>query len=521
MVDIVINDLASLGVVRDLQGHQLPPEAFSLGNNVRFTADGVARLPGWMRIFSGLTTNDPIYAVQLHNASGAIWWLYGSATALNVISDSTTNTDVSGTSYSATYWQSTFLGGIPLLNNGVDDPQFWDMNLANNFGDLTNWPASTSCKVIRAFGPFLVALHPTISSVVYPHLVMWSHPADPGTIPSSWDHTDPTVDAGRQDLSDTESGGIIDGLPLRGTFVIYKEHSTWLMRIIGGQQIMQFDQFLSRAGLMSRECAQLTGDGAFHFVVTEDDILIHDTTRAQSLLTRRMRSYLFNQIDQLNRGKSYVFANPRQREMWFCYPSNGMSVVDRALIWNYGTGGSMGVLYEADYPFPWTTLGDVDNTSEVTWAAASGDWDSWYGSWNSSDHRRPVAVSTTGDRLLVLDSSLTRDGVAFTTLLRREGLALLGRRRSGEPIVDFKTRKLVRKMWPRIQGGPVSIRVGVQGAIGEGTAWGPVKTFTPATDRFVDVAQSGAAVSVEFSSSGNDDWELNGYDLEIMGAGRY
>lgn len=521
MTDVPVNGLADIGVVRDQPAHMLPPEAWTIGENIRIMDDGVARMPGWQRIFSSLTTTGPIYIVQAHESDGSIFWMYGTATGLFGIDDVPTLYDLSGAAYTAASWQSTFLGGIPILNNGSDDPQTWDFNTANNFQDLANWPASTSAKVIRAFGPFLVALHPTISGTRYPHLVMWSHPADPGTVPSSWDHTDPTVDAGRNDLSDVESGEIRAGLPLRGTFVIYKEHSTWLMKIIGGQSIMQFDQFLARSGVLAPECVQLTGDGAWHFVVTEDDIIIHDTVRVQSLLDRRMRKYLFNQIDGDNVDKSYVFANPRQKEMWFCYPSNGSSVVNRALIWSYGAGGPLGVFYEADYPYPWTALGDVDVSSEVAWDSAVGSWDSYYGAWNSSDRRRPVAVDTSGGKFMLLDSSLTRDGATFTSTLRRDGLAIVGRRRDGEPIVDFKVRKLLTKMWPKIVGSPVTIRIGAQDKIDGSVAWNEPKVFTPGTDRFVDTIANGAALSVEFSTTETGDWHISGYDMEIHRAGRY
>lgn len=520
MVDVSITGLSELGVIRDAPAHMLPPEAFTLLENVRVMDDGIARMPGWARIWSTLTTSAPIFLVQATEPDGSIVWIYGTSTGLFAIDDTPTVTDVSGAAYTATQWQATFLSGIPILNNGADDPQTWDFNYANNFQDLANWPANTSAKVIRAFGPFLVAFNVTVSGVNYPHLVKWSHPADPGTVPSSWDNTDPTVDAGENDISDVESGEIRDALPMRGQMVIYKEHSTWLMKLIGGQNIMQFDQFLARAGILTQDCVALTGDGAWHFVVTEDDIIIHDTVRVQSLLDRRMRRYLFNQIDGDNVSKAYVFANPRQKEMWFCYPSNGSSVVDRAFVWGYGVGGQLGVCYEADYPYPYTALGDVDTSSEVAWSAASGTWAAYFGAWNSSDRRRPVGVSTSGNRFVLLDSSLQRDGADFTSTISRSGLAIVGRRRNNEPIVDFKNRKLLRRVWPKIEGAPVSVRVGAQREIDGSISWQPSKTFTPGTDRYVDMIANGAALSVEFSSSAAGDWLLSGYDLEVMRAGR-
>lgn len=522
-MDIEINDLSQLGVIRDISGHQLPPEAFTLGRNIRVVPDGIARMPGWARAWESLTTTAPIFIVQVRSATGELWWVYGTATALQLIDDAPALTDLSGAAYSASYWQATQLGSIPILNNGTDDPQSWDLNPANNFQDLPDWPASTSCRVIRAFGPFLVAMNLSVSGTNRPHLVRWSHPADPGTLPASWDITDVTRDAGEIDLVDTESGGIVDGRPLRGAFVIYKERSTWLMRVIGGQQIMQFDQFLSSAGVMNRECVQATGDGAYHFVVTEDDILIHDATSAPvSVLDRRFRSYLFNQINGEYRHLNYVFANPRQREMWFCYVSQGSSVVDSALIWSYGAGGERGVLYEADYPFPWTALGDITDVSDIAWEDEVGDWDDAYGAWNTSDLRRPIGVSTSGNRFAVLDTAALRDGATFLSVVERQGLALVGRTRMREPIVDFKKRKMIRRVWPKLLGGPIDVEVGGQETPDGVVDWGTPIVFDPQSgQRYVDLTVDGFAVGVRFSSSRADDWLLHGYTMELAQTGRF
>ena len=52
------------------------------------------------------------------------------------------------------------------MSNGFDDPQFWALSsgvpsVSNKMADLSNWPASTECKSLRAFRSFLVALNVT------------------------------------------------------------------------------------------------------------------------------------------------------------------------------------------------------------------------------------------------------------------------------------------------------------------------------------------------------------------------
>ena len=45
-------------------------------------------------------------------------------------------------------WTSAVLGGIPILNTGdtTSIPMYWNLNLANKFLDLPNWPANTYCN---------------------------------------------------------------------------------------------------------------------------------------------------------------------------------------------------------------------------------------------------------------------------------------------------------------------------------------------------------------------------------------
>ena len=50
-MDIEINDLAKLGSIRDQEGYQLPPEAFTLADNMRFSAEGVERMGGREQVF--------------------------------------------------------------------------------------------------------------------------------------------------------------------------------------------------------------------------------------------------------------------------------------------------------------------------------------------------------------------------------------------------------------------------------------------------------------------------------------
>jgi hypothetical protein len=164
-------------------------------------------------------------------------------------------TRVAGGAYNSNtteQWNGCILGGIPIFNNGTDVPQMWfgTYALTLKLLPLSNWPATLRCAIMRNFGSYLVAFNITDSSVNYPHLVQWSNPAAAGTVPTSWAYANPTVEGGRKDLPDTNSGFILEAMQLGSTMFIYKERSVWKMNYIGGTYIYQFDTFLAEWGFL-------------------------------------------------------------------------------------------------------------------------------------------------------------------------------------------------------------------------------------------------------------------------------
>jgi hypothetical protein len=51
--------------------------------------------------------------------------------------------------------------------------------------------------VIRSYNNFLIALGIKKSGVSYPHLILWSTRADPGSMPATWAIADTTADAAK------------------------------------------------------------------------------------------------------------------------------------------------------------------------------------------------------------------------------------------------------------------------------------------------------------------------------------
>jgi hypothetical protein len=238
-------------------------------------------------------------------------------------------------------WTGTVIGGVLIMTNGVDDPQYWALAsgvpaTAQKMQDLNNWPASVECKSMRSFRSFLVALNVTKSDVNYPGLVKWSTEAALQTTPTSWDETSATVDAGEYELADSK-GDILDGLPLADTFMIYKEDSTYTMTYVGTPFIFSFRQLSPTIGALAKNCVVAYPKG--HAIFGNGDFYVNDGRTLQPILPPKLRSYVFSSIDGEALKKSFVVADYGRSEILFCFVVDGGTTVscDKAIVWNYNT----------------------------------------------------------------------------------------------------------------------------------------------------------------------------------------
>lgn len=546
---IEINDLANVGSVADTESYQLPPEAWTTAHNMRFEGIDVVRMKGWEPRL-GSPPEPPHFALAFRR-DGEARWLWTSlkrAYEWNGLAHSeiTRSGGVPGTTYGTTQtrqWGATLFGGTPILNNGVDVPQFFDGNLGR-LADLVDWPSTWRTRRLLALGPFLVGLGMTIGSASRPHQVNWSHPAAAGTLPISWDIKNPIYDAGEIDLPDVENGSIVDGLPLRGSLIIYKEAATWILKIVGGQKVLDADTLYDTSGILAPRCASLVGTGARHFVVTQDDIILHNGQGDPvSLVDRRQRRTVFNEIDPTNYINSFTFCHAAKKEMWFCYPTKagGQKHPDKALVWNY-ENGQLGVHSTSDVTFRNAAVGPVDITAEATtpliWEDAAYDWGDEEARsvaaeepWNRTLPREVILCDTDNQKFQLMESSNKRNGVQFESTLSREGLAIIGKKRDGSVIVDFGKYKTVRRIWIKANReieapedslvGAFQVRMGFQITPPGPVAWTPYKPFNPNTQMFLDFEGAGRAIAVEFRDTIGKPWKIVGYEPEIAVRGTF
>jgi len=530
---VEINDLAKIGQINDIAAHMLPPEAWTFAENIRYERGAPAVLDGWQWVFY-TPLAPPHFALPFKGVSQT-WWLYTSTDRAFVF-DGNVHAEITRASgpYSPTLtenWNGVVFGGTPILNNGQDPPQMWTgvPTLTLKLQNLTAWPTTMSAKILRNFNSYLVAFNikdTTFTPNLLPHLVQWSNPAGPGTLPTSWEYGNPAVEGGRKDLPDVNSGEILEAMQLGNTMFIYKERSVWKMSYIGGQYIFQFDPFLTDTGILAPRCVCMDLTGTKHVVVTQDDIIIHNGNTTQSILTDRQRITLFATLNKDEAHTSFLFLNKAKDEIWFCFPEAGRLQPTRALIWN-AKNGVGAISYAPGITFRNAALGDVQGVDPEAWSDGTDLWEEDTGPWSQVFRQKIVLCAPDFTKFYQLDLGTTRDGVPFAPILIREDLGVVGMKRSGELINDFKQMKMVDSVWPKLSGAPIKLRVGFRQLVGGTLTWQDYTTFDPATDLWVNTIVNenlpgcGKAVSIEFSATTAAPWRLDGYSMNVEVIGPY
>jgi hypothetical protein len=493
------------GINKDISSYELPHTVWSDGNNVQFDNDRTQKVLGHEQIFG--TLSGAPYWLLYHNTIASDYWLYPTLNKIYKVHKSgstNTHTDVTRTSggdYSATTqytWNGGILGGVAILNNGSDIPQMLGESPLV-FQDLSNWPSGQTAKVIRPFKRFLVALDKTEAGTRYPFRVHWSHPAEGGTVPTSWDPADATKDSGYVDLSQT-NGFVIDCLPLRDSNIIYKEDSVWSMNFEGGQNIFGFRQLFADAGILSRNCAQVFEGG--HFVVSLDDVYVHDGQSRKSIVDTQIRDELFNYLHPTYKERTFVATDYKNNEMWVCFVSldnETDAFVDKAFIWNWRNK----TWSRRDLPnLSYIGWGTVDTTDSAAWTA-SGTWAAGTDPWNNPIRQQMLFADANNSKIYLQGSTNQFDTTDFRSWVSRENMSL-----------GTSSTKQISKVVPIMSGtGPVNFYVGHKFVSADATTWKGPYVFTPGTHSEIKVRTTGNYVGIKVETEDTNTWKLDNLEL--------
>lgn len=508
---VTIPAAGQYGVIADERPQEIPVNAWSAARNMRFVDGYARRFEGLTQTFA--TTSAIPYFLMPFSFSTTRYWVHAGLDNVYV-DDGTTRTEITGTTPTGAIddrWSGGVLSGLLVLNNNSDSPFYWDGNTSNNLTTLTGWDTDWRAACVRPFKNFLVALDVTKSSVRYPYMVKWSHSADPGSLPSSWDETDPSVDAGELDLAETPDV-CIDQLPMGDVNVIYKEASMYSMQHIGAPFIFRFQRLPGDVGMIARGCAaDIPGVG--HIVMAAGDVVTHSGQGPTSILSGRMRSWLFNTIDGSVYKRSFIATNPTKYEAWICFPESGATACTLALVWNYKDDTFAireipSITYGAKGPLTYASAG--------TWSADSNTWDTDTTSWGSSDassaeHR--LLLCRDSD-ILIADSGTTNDGTAYDAYLEKTGLAF----------DDPGAVKMIRAVYPRIDGPTgqtLTVEVGGSMDAEASPTWSAPVTYTIGSSYKADCFATGRFLSLRIKSTGSFAWRCKSIDVDLIKRGAY
>ena len=497
---------------------QLPEElgdgVWSRVENMRFRAGFAERFRGMTNVMTTPTITP--YFITPYQTTNDRFWVY--AGTQKVFADNgTTQTEITPASLFTggvdDRWTGGTLAGLLVLNNGIDNPQYWNGNVATDLATLPGWNTNWKANSIRPFKNYLVALNVSKSGTRYPHMVKWSHSADPGTMPTSWDETDVTKDAGEQDLAETPDL-LVDSLAMGDALIIYKERSMYSMTFVGQPYIWRFQRLPGDSGMLSRGCGVATPVG--HVVLTAGDVIVHQAQGVESIADAQVRKYIFNSIDQTNYKRAFVTSNPQKNEVLICFPVNGGDgTCQKAAVWNWvdktwGLRDLSSVTYGAS--------GQANiTTGSTTWDTDSDTWDTDATEWNETEYSPNEArllFCRSTPAISAFDSGTTDYGTAFTALLERSAMTF----------GDATANKMIRTIYPRFDAGSgttIQIQCGYAFSSTQAPTWKPATTFTVGTSNKADIFCNGKYLAIRFFTTGNAKWRLRSFDIDLVTTGVY
>jgi hypothetical protein len=537
MAIIPVRRLGDIGIITDVNPYDLPPNALSQGNNLRFHNGSILRSPVFKEIYA-TTAITPVFAFTFRTSgntdkigiAGKDGSLYFYA---NDIEEDVTPASFTPADSSEPHTFCT-LGNVGYVNRNTAVPMYYQEG-STDFDELPNWPATYTCKALRSFKSYLIALNITKASNQNPTMVKWSDVTVTNSYPVSWDETDPTKSAGENTLDDLQTE-LLDGLTLRDAFVCYAEDQVHLMEYTADNFIFRFRKIFDGIGIINTNCV-VEVDGR-HYVFGKDDIYVHDTVSWQSIIKGKNKDYVFNSLNASSSDTFYVAYNPSLNEIMFCYVSGDGEAgftdtpyPNRAAVFNPENG----TWSFRDLPNCGGATAATYNPASVTWASTTNTWKNVGTSWYSLENSSPKTMffvaaaeipSGVGDsRLLGYDTIL--NGHLLQPQLAEANKPSWAERigidmdETGE---QLRAYKVVRTIYPQAQsqGGVdnLSFSFGATEFNDLQPVLGDPVLFDSATQHKVDCRFGGRYLAWRCTNDTDYSMSLSGFDIDVATTGR-
>ena len=477
-----LRNLAKYGVVNDVDAYDLPPEAFSAGVNVRFRNGKVTGGPVFRNVLT-LGTADPRFAFSSNPTSGLdflfVGYKNGTVSRITGVTESAFSISGYTPSVVEATWSSTTLATVTYVNRSdrapwyarTQDSQFQNLGVASP--TAADWANTWSCAILRTCAGALVALNVTNGAINSPTMVKTSSIPQAGSIPVSWDQTQPNTLATENILAELQ-GPITDACKLGEELIIYGFKQAYLMAADSSLAVYRYTPLPFQKGALNANCS-IELDNR-NIVFGPDDIWQHDGVSEKSICDQKTRDYIFGSLNLSKANSCFVSHNPKLKEMTFAYVSgdplisfNGGNGCNRQAVWNYSddtwTYDDLPLVFAA-------TQGNLSNP--VTFASISSSYDSFGGSYQDQEDgykRTTVYVGETNatygltNRLYAFDNFGQGSTVAFPVdtaatkprYLERDGVDL------DDLNVDLTGYKTVASVYPqaRLGAGAANLMINV------------------------------------------------------------
>lgn len=308
---VSFGNLGAVGLAPDAAQSDIAYEGWTEGKHVRFTVRGVETVGGEVYLGSPFSGVQAVFPILVEGYPALTFWARHNA--FIKCGDVTRTITKQGGSYDSPEWTGGSFNGIVVASNKNDHPQVWiPGTFLTKAIDMPNWPGYMRCLRMRPWKNFLFALG-LIGDGFIPFGVRWSHPADPGNVPASWDIRDPTKDAGEWYLADTE-GEVVDLIPMGNDAILYKTDAIYRVQFVGGQFIFKFSKVTGNFGIPYVGAAVAVHNGR-HVFWTGDDMILFDGVNFKSIAEGRMRRTLQSKLEGPPPNKLKLHYNDFRREL--------------------------------------------------------------------------------------------------------------------------------------------------------------------------------------------------------------
>jgi hypothetical protein len=370
---------------------------------------------------------------------------------------------------------------------------------------LANWPVGQVAKAVVSFRFHVFALNITNGSGTFDNMVVWSDATAPGAIPTVWAPSS-SNEAGSAILADTP-GRIITGRPLGNQLFLYKPSSIYLTEYVGQQptNIFSLRPVNRNVGPLSTHC--VVDLDTQHFIVGNEDVVLFDGVRVQSIADGRIKRYLASQIDDTNALNCFVVRDLSKREVWVCVPESGNTFATVAHVYDERRDDwTTRDLFQARYG----TTGLVTDTAvNNTWDAGALTWDGDAAGWDGgvTASKQQVVIAQASQLYVEDTSDLT---------------AVLGRVARYDLVFDDdQMLKLTTRVWVEGSGAGLvgmQVRLGARNSTDQNIKWGP---FVARAAGGVGYEVGGRYISIEVNQSTTDAWTIDKLTIEAVYNGSY